>query len=192
MQPAVSKNYQASLKVLGEIAALEDVRLPDLPYGDVIGTIIEAEAAASFRELLESGRSRDLRAANDKWGGYAGCSVLAVDYLQAMRVRTTIKRQLDELYANLDAVVAPARNTVAYPLDVDFQKAYPGVGGGTPIIPAGNLAGQPAIAVPNGLGDNNLPTGVQFTGRAWSEARLLTLAKRYQEATDFHTRRPKA
>ena len=109
MQPAVSKNYQASLKVLGEMAALEDVRLPDLPYGDVISTIIEAEAAASFRDLLESGRSRDLRAANDKWGGYAGCGVLAVDYLQAMRVRTTIKRQLDELYANLDAVVAPAR-----------------------------------------------------------------------------------
>jgi aspartyl-tRNA(Asn)/glutamyl-tRNA(Gln) amidotransferase subunit A len=191
MQPAVTKNYQASLKVLGEWATLEDVRLPQLPYGDSISTIIEAEAAASFRELLESGRSRELRAANDKWGGYPGMAVLAVDYLQAMRVRTTIKRRLDELFASLDAVVAPSRNTVSYPIDVDFQKAYPGVGGGPPLIPAGNLAGQPAISVPNGFGDNNLPTGLQFTGRAWSEDRLLTLAKRYQEATDFHTRRPK-
>ena len=190
MQPAVGKNYEVSLKVLSGFATLEDVRLPQLPYGDVISTIIEAEASASFRELLESGRSRDLRAANDKWGGYAGVAVLAVDYIQAMRVRTTIKRQLDEAFTTLDAVVAPSRNTVAYPIGVDFQKAYPGVGGGPPLIPAGNLAGQPAISVPNGFGDNNLPTGIQFTGRAWSEPRLLTLAKRYQEATDFHARRP--
>ena len=55
-----------------------------------------------------------------------------------------------------------------------------------------NLAGQPAISVPNGFGPNNLPTGIQFTGRAWSEARLLTIAHAYQQATDWHRRRPPA
>lgn len=64
------------------------------------------------------------------------------------------------------------------------------IGFGPPIIQAGNLAGQPALAIPNGFGPNNLPTGIQFTGKAWSEARLLSIAHAYQQATDWHTRRP--
>jgi aspartyl-tRNA(Asn)/glutamyl-tRNA(Gln) amidotransferase subunit A len=190
-QPAVRNNFESSLKVLAKFAALEDVDYPNQPYGDVISVIINAEAAASFRELLETGRCRDLRASADRFSGYAGLTVLAVDYLQAMRVRTTIKRRLDEFYQRFDAIVAPSRATVAYPINVDFAKAYPGVGGGPPVIPAGNLAGQPALSVPNGFGDNNLPTGIQFTGRVWTEARLIAVARAYQSATDWHTRRPK-
>ena len=87
-----------------------------------------------------------------------------------------MKRAMDELYATYDALVAPALATVAYPIDQDFDRAYPGFGGGPPIIPAGNIVGQPAVSVPNGFGDNNLPTGIQFTGRVWSEARLLEVA----------------
>jgi aspartyl-tRNA(Asn)/glutamyl-tRNA(Gln) amidotransferase subunit A len=62
--------------------------------------------------------------------------------------------------------------------------------GGPPIIPAGNLVGQPALSVVNGFGPNNLPTGIQFTGKVWSEARLLSIAHAYQQATDWHRRRP--
>jgi aspartyl-tRNA(Asn)/glutamyl-tRNA(Gln) amidotransferase subunit A len=108
-----------------------------------------------------------------------------------MRVRVKMIKTLHELYAKYDALVAPSRSTVAYPIDVDFEKAYPGTGGGPAIIPAGNIAGQPAISVPNGFGLHGLPTGIQFTGKAWSEARLLTIAHAYQQATDWHTRRPK-
>ena len=57
---------------------------------------------------------------------------------------------------------------------------------------AGNAVGQPALSIPNGFGIKGLPTGIQFTGRVWSEARLLALARAYQEATDWHTRRPPA
>ena len=66
----------------------------------------------------------------------------------------------------------------------------PSMSGGPPLIPAGNAVGQPALSVPNGLGAHGLPTGLQFTGRAWSEARLLALAQAYQKATDWHRRRP--
>jgi aspartyl-tRNA(Asn)/glutamyl-tRNA(Gln) amidotransferase subunit A len=166
------------------------IDFPSQPFGDAVSTIIQAEAASAFRELLESGRSRELRAANCRWGGYPGLTILAVDYLQAMRVRTRMKKTLDELYARYDAIVAPSRQTVAYPINVDFNRAYPGTGGGAPLIPAGNLVGQPAISVPNGFGENRLPTGIQFTGRAWSEERLLALARLYQERTDWHARRP--
>src|SRR5207244_5845976 len=108
--------------------------------------------ASTFRNLIESGKSRELRAANDRWGGYAASMVLAVDYLQAMRLRGPMQRALEELYAKYDALVAPARTTVSYPIEVDFDKAYPGLGSGPAIIPAGNAVGQPAISVPNGFG----------------------------------------
>jgi Asp-tRNA(Asn)/Glu-tRNA(Gln) amidotransferase A subunit family amidase len=192
VQPAVRQNFEQSLKVLGKFCQItEDVAFPDRPFGPVVSTLINAEAASAFRDLLDSGRASQLRAANDRWGGYAGATILAVDYLQAMRIRTEMKKALDELYAKYDALIAPSRSTVAYPIDVEFEKAYPGKGGGPPVIPAGNIAGQPAISVPNGFGPNNLPTGIQFTGKVWSEARLLAIAHAFQQATDWHTRRPK-
>jgi aspartyl-tRNA(Asn)/glutamyl-tRNA(Gln) amidotransferase subunit A len=191
-QPEVRRNFEASLEVLRRIGQVEEgIALPDLPFGPVVSLLIQVEGASAFRDLLESGRAGQLRAARDKWGGYPGAAVLAVDYLQAMRVRTKMKRELDRLQARFDALVAPTRSTVAYPLDRDFDRAYPGRNGGPPLIPAGNLAGQPAVSVPNGFGANGLPTGLQFTGRAWSEARLLRLAWAYQQATDWHRRRPR-
>jgi aspartyl-tRNA(Asn)/glutamyl-tRNA(Gln) amidotransferase subunit A len=190
-QQAVRENFEASLTVLRRFCdTVEIIDFPTMPFGDAVSTIIQAEAASAFRDLLESGRVRDLRAANCRWGGYPGLTVLAVDYLQAMRVRKRMQRTLDELYARYDAIVAPSRQTVAYPINVDFDRAYPGLGGGAPLIPAGNLVGQPAISVPNGFGENRLPTGLQFTGRVWGEERLLALARAYQERTDWHTRRP--
>jgi aspartyl-tRNA(Asn)/glutamyl-tRNA(Gln) amidotransferase subunit A len=191
-QEAVVKNFEASLEVLRKQGCTIDaVELPNQPFGPVVSTLLSAEAANAFREFLDRGGPRELRAVNDRWGGYAGTMVFAVDYLQALRVRTVMKRTFDELYAKFDAIVAPSRGTVAYPVGMDFDKAYPKFRGGTALIPAGNIVGQPAISVPNGFGENNLPTGIQFTGRVWSEARLLTLAHRYQQATDWHTRRPK-
>jgi aspartyl-tRNA(Asn)/glutamyl-tRNA(Gln) amidotransferase subunit A len=190
-QPEVKKNFEESLRVLGRFAdVVEDVEFPTLPFGDTVDTIIRAESASAFRDLLESGEVQKLRSPADRWGGYAAAMVLAVDYLQAMRVRGVMKRAMDELYARYDALVAPSRATVSYPVDLDFGKAYPGTGGGPPLIPAGNAVGQPALSVPNGFGQKDLPTGLQFTGRVWGEGRLLQLAHAYQQATDWHRKRP--
>src|SRR5579885_2597464 len=192
VQAAVKENFEAALKVLADFAEIEtDVPLPDLPFGAVVGTVIQAEGASAFRDLIEGGRLKELRRAEDKLSAYAGLVLPAVDYLQAMRLRGRMKREMDALYAKYDALVAPSRGTVAYPIDKDFDKAYPGTGGGgTVVIPAGNLVGQPALSVPNGFGLKGLPTGVQFTGRAWGEARLLSLAHAYQQATAWHRKRP--
>ena len=53
-----------------------------------------------------------------------------------------------------------------------------------------NLAGVPAITVPCGFTDANLPVGLQFTARKMDEATLLQVAAAYQHATDWHERRP--
>ena len=191
VQPEVKKNFEESVKLLRRFADVDDsVEFPDMPFGPVVSTIVGAEGASAFRDLLESGRAGLLRQTNDRWGGYAASMTLAVDYLQAMRIRGPMKRELDKLYSKYDALVAPSRATVSYPIALDFDKAYPGVGGGPAVIPAGNIAGQPAISIPNGFGANNLPTGIQLTGRAWGEARLVALASLYQRETDWHRKRP--
>jgi aspartyl-tRNA(Asn)/glutamyl-tRNA(Gln) amidotransferase subunit A len=191
VQPEVKKNFEDALHVLAGFAeVVEDVELPALPFGDVVGTIIKAEAASAFRDLLDTGKAAALRAPADRWGGYAASMVLAVDYLQAMRIRGVMKRAMEELYAKFDALVAPSRSTVAYPVAVDFDKSYPGLLSGPPVIQAGNVVGQPALSVPNGFGQQGLPTGIQFTGRAWSEGRLLQVAQAYQQATEWHRKRP--
>jgi aspartyl-tRNA(Asn)/glutamyl-tRNA(Gln) amidotransferase subunit A len=191
VQPEVKKNFEASLKVLGRFAeVVEGVKFPRLPFGSAVSLIIQAEGASAFRELIDSGKARELRSPNFHFGIYSASMVLAVDYLQAMRLRGRMKKALDEVVAGYDALVAPSRSTVAYPVGLDFHKAYPKHGGGPPVIPAGNIAGQPALSVPNGFGAHGLPTGIQFTGRAWSEYRLIALAHAYQQATEWHKKRP--
>jgi aspartyl-tRNA(Asn)/glutamyl-tRNA(Gln) amidotransferase subunit A len=191
VQPEVRKNFEEAVDVLKRHADIEpDVALPDLPYGPVVGIIVNAEGASAFRDLIESGRLAELQNPRDRIGGYVGMTVLAVDYLQAQRVRTRIRLALDELLSRYDALIAPTRATVAYPIGVEFERAYPGVGGGPPLIPAGNAAGVPALSIPNGFGQAGLPTALHLMGRAFSEATLIALANAYQRETEWHRQRP--
>jgi aspartyl-tRNA(Asn)/glutamyl-tRNA(Gln) amidotransferase subunit A len=103
-----------------------------------------------------------------------------------------MKAAVNKLYEHFDAIAAPTRATVAYPTDKNFEDVYPGVSGGPPLIAAGNLCGLPALAVPNGYGENGLPTSLSFMGAAFSESRLLALGMAWQEHSDFHRRRPPA
>ncbi len=57
-----------------------------------------------------------------------------------------------------DAIVSPTLSTVTFPVGVPFDKAYPKYPGGPSLISPGNLAGLPALALPNGFGPNGLPT----------------------------------
>ena len=105
-------------------------------------------------------------------------------------LRRPMKRAMAELFARFDAVVTPTRATVAYPADKGFGEVYAGISGGPAVIPAGNLCGLPAIAVPNGFGENGLPTSMSLMGPALSEELLASAAHAYQSRTDWHTRRP--
>ena len=188
-QDAVRRNFERAVEVLEEFAAFEEVELPELPYGPVTGTIIGAEAASAFEELIRSGRIHELTAPEDRIGGYARLTILATEYLRAMRARPAIQRAFDDLTRRYDALVAPTRSTVANPVDVRFSEYFRGTGG-PPIIPGSNVAGIPAIGVPNGFGERGLPTGIQFVGRAFEENRLIAIARAYQSRTDWHRRRP--
>jgi aspartyl-tRNA(Asn)/glutamyl-tRNA(Gln) amidotransferase subunit A len=189
-QPEVKENFLRSLDVLKKFASVEmDVKLPDFPYGPAVGTIVDAEGASAFRDLIESGRVAELASPTGRVGGYSASLVTAVDYLHAMRLRIPMRRAWDEMFTKHGILVAPSRATVSYPLNKTFDQAYPNISASSP-IGASNLVGAPGLSIPNGFGQHNLPTGIQFIGPAWSDQLLIDLADKYQQATDWHKRRP--
>jgi Asp-tRNA(Asn)/Glu-tRNA(Gln) amidotransferase A subunit family amidase len=103
-----------------------------------------------LRGLIESGRSRELAQYDDRLGGYAAYATLAVDYIDALRRRVLMIADLRRAFGAYDAIVSPTLATVARPVGVPFDEAYPAFRGGPDLIAAGNLAGLPALCVPVG------------------------------------------
>jgi aspartyl-tRNA(Asn)/glutamyl-tRNA(Gln) amidotransferase subunit A len=190
--PAVKANFERALAELAEFCDLvPDVELPRFPYGAAVETIVNAEGAAAFRQLIESGRSRELRAVDDRTGGYSAYATLAVDYIDALRQRTLMLAEFARAFDGYDAIASPTLPTVAYPIGLPFDKAYPKYPGAINLIAPGNLTGSPAVCFPNGFGDDGLPTGMSLLGRPFAEAKLTGIARRYQARTAHHAARPK-
>lgn len=190
VQPAVRENFDAALVALGDaVTVTRDVPFPDLPWGPAVGAIVSAEGASAFLDLIESGGVSRLRCPADRTGAYSSLLLPAVDYLQAMRLRRPMREAMARVFESYDVIATPTRATVAYPI-APFASAYPGISGGPGVIPAGNLVGAPAIALPNGFGENGLPTSLSFMGAPFSEGLLASLGTAYQARTDWHTRRP--
>jgi Asp-tRNA(Asn)/Glu-tRNA(Gln) amidotransferase A subunit family amidase len=186
-EPEVPQAFDAALHELGRMAILEDVTLPDLPFGATAGTLIVAEVASAFEDLIESGRVSELADPGSRLGGYSSTMVYARDYLRALRVRKRLQRSLDELLAKYDALVAPTLPGVASLLAANLEEVF---AGDDPVGGAGNCCGIPAISVPMGFGADHLPLGIQFVGRAGEENTILAIAKAYQERTPWHLERP--
>jgi aspartyl-tRNA(Asn)/glutamyl-tRNA(Gln) amidotransferase subunit A len=189
VSPMVAQNYEASLQVLRTLGTVEEVELPDLPYDAAATMIITCEAASAFEEFLQDGLANGLTAPEDRVSLYAGLSVPAVDYLRALRLRRRASRAVGAVVARYDAIVAPTLALVATPIDADFTAAFHGERGPS-LGAAGNLCGLPAITVPNGLGEDGLPTGLEFLGRAFDERTILAAARAFQATTDFHQAHP--
>ena len=185
----VLANFEKSLKILEKVATIEEIELPDLPYEAITRTILNAESASAFEELIESGRTSELTAPEDHYGLYARTAVLAKDYLKALRLRAVMAKAADEAMSGYDAVVAPARRSPATPVDEEFRRTSPGTAKDL-MGAVGNGAGLPSVAVPNGFTGSGLPTGIQFMGRAYSENAILAVARDYQSMTDWHKRHP--
>jgi aspartyl-tRNA(Asn)/glutamyl-tRNA(Gln) amidotransferase subunit A len=198
VQPEVRANFENSLKVLSTFADIEhDIQFPDYPYAQIIGLIIAAEGASAFRDLTETGTARQLQNPTARVTGYADAVVSAVDYLQAQRVRKRARMAMDEVLRRYDAIVAPTMNAVSRRVDENWDPPRQESSStprprpqGLSLLPAGNIGGIPGITVPNGLGQNSLPTGVQFVGAAWSERTLIEIADAYQQRTEWHRKRP--
>lgn len=110
-------------------------------------------------------------------------------YRQAQKVRTLIKKDFEDAYKTVDAIISPVAPTPAFkvgemsdPLSMYLQDVF--------VIPQA-MAGIPALSVPCGFSTKNLPMGLQIMGPQWGEETVLKIGHAYEQATDWHTKKPK-
>ena len=130
-----------------------------------------------------------LTAPEDRFGGYAGLTILAKDYIRALRIRGMIAKIVDQAFEDFDVLVGPRRPSVAPSIEGEFRSVIRA--GAKDLMGAiGNGVGLPAISDPNGFSDAGLPTGIQFMGRAYAENTVLQIASSYQSLTKWHEYHP--
>lgn len=167
------ENDKATLETLRRAGIeLVPIELPDLPARDLVMTI-SVEGATAFDELTRSGRdSMMVQQHKNAWPNVfrAGRFITAVEYLQAQRVRSLIIQQMHEKIKGIDVYLSPS-----------FA--------GSNLVMT-NLSGHPCVVLPNGFQKNGMPTTITFMGQLYGEAKVLALAKLYQDLTDFNEQRP--
>jgi aspartyl-tRNA(Asn)/glutamyl-tRNA(Gln) amidotransferase subunit A len=194
-EPTARPDFAKALETIRSLGVeVTETKLPEFPYGPIISTIISSEGAAIFEPLIQSGKVDQLVDAKQIAGLKAGLEIPAKDYLKAMRIRTLIKDAFRDLFAEVDVLLAPSRlgpaPKITQPLDrPSSDRPLPKTPGLTALIPAGNLAGLPALSLPCGFADG-MPIGIQLVGRPFTENTLLGIGKAFQDRTTFHRRRP--
>ncbi len=110
-------------------------------------------------------------------------------YLKALKVRRLIRRDYDEAFGQVDLIAGPVTTSTAFkigekvddPLAMYLVDLY---------TVSANLAGIGGMSIPCGFGAGGLPIGLQLQAPPFEEERLLRAAHMYQQATDWHQRKP--
>ena len=105
-------------------------------------------------------------------------------YLQAQKVRALIKRDFDEAFAKVDAILTPATPSAAFGMDEKQDDPVTMYLNDVFTVTA-NLAGLPGLAVPAGLDRQGLPLGLQVIGRAFDEETVFAVGTAIERAADF-------
>lgn len=109
-------------------------------------------------------------------------------YVKAQKIRTLIKQDFDQAFAQVDVIAAPTSPTVAFPLNSRTNDPYQMYLADVFTIPC-NMAGIPGISLPCGFSEN-LPVGLQLLGKAFDEATVLGVAHAYEQAAGWHRQTP--
>jgi aspartyl-tRNA(Asn)/glutamyl-tRNA(Gln) amidotransferase subunit A len=211
MDPEVERAVRAAIEVLkGLGAGVERVSLPATPYALATYYVIApAEASSNLARydgvkygLRVDGRDLVDMESRTRAAGFGaevkrrvmlGTYVLSAGYYdayygKAQKVRTLVRRDFDAAFGRVDLVVAPTTPNVAFvhgekedPVAMYLNDVF--------TIPA-DMAGVPAVSVPCGFTAAGLPIGLQLIGRTLDEATVLRAAYAYEQATDWHRRRP--
>jgi aspartyl-tRNA(Asn)/glutamyl-tRNA(Gln) amidotransferase subunit A len=110
-------------------------------------------------------------------------------YLQAQKIRRMIADDFQQAFQQCDVIAGPVAPTVAWTLGGHGNDPLADYLADIFTLPA-SLAGLPGMSVPAGFGAGGLPVGLQLIGNYFSESRLLNMAHRLQQVTDFHSRQP--
>ncbi len=149
------------------------IEVPDTLPTSALRIILNAEAAAAFDELTRSGRDDLLvRQQRGAWPNSFRQArfIPAVEYIQANRIRTMLMGEMQSVMSGIDLFVTPSY-------------------GGSVLLTT-NLTGHPSITLPHGFTEAGTPSSITFVGQLFGEAKMMAVAKRYQDATGFHLRQP--
>ena len=212
MQPEVKTVVEAAIKKLEGLGARVEweVSLPNTPCALAVYYIIapsEASAnlarydgvkygfsyqADSMWESIEGTRQHGFGAEVKRrimLGTYAlSAGYYDAYYLKAQKVRTLIRREFDQAFEKFDALLTPTSPTVPFRIGEKVDDPLQMYLSDVCTLPI-NIAGLPAMSVPAGFADG-LPVGMQIIGKPFAEETLLKIAYAYEQATEWHKRRP--
>ena len=194
VDPQMEQAVRRAIDVLGELGAtVTEVSWPMYHHSMAISTtILMAEATAYHSNLIRTRGSQlhpPVRLRVE-----AGIFISAADYLQAQRARTLFDRQSRDILNEVDILVGPTEPITAHRIGATEVQVGDTTMGSTPALTQYtrpfNLNGFPAITVPCGFSDYGLPIGLQLGGRPFDEETVLRAAHAYEQATEWHKRRP--
>jgi aspartyl-tRNA(Asn)/glutamyl-tRNA(Gln) amidotransferase subunit A len=149
-----------------------------------------AEPGGDLRDLYERTRAEGF-GAEVRRRILIGTYVLSAGYydayyLKAQKIRALIKRDFDEAFADVDAIVTPATPSAAFGMDEKQDDPVTMYLNDVFTVTA-NLAGLPGLAVPAGLDAQGLPLGLQVIGRAFDEESVFAVGAAIEQAAAFTT-----
>jgi aspartyl-tRNA(Asn)/glutamyl-tRNA(Gln) amidotransferase subunit A len=185
VKPEVANAFETALATLRELGAeVRDVGIPSIGAAPAFMVIMLSEAFAYH--------ARDLRERPELYGEVlreklmVGGLFTSDEYVQAQRLRARLRADMHQALTDVDVLATPTA-TVTAPsfataLDPDFPFARSN-------MPPFNMSGLPALALPCGFA-NGLPISLQLAGRPFDEATVLRAGHAFEQATDWHRRRP--
>jgi len=172
-------------KTLEQVRALGAKLTPlEVPWFPYYASALAVEKAVFHSEFFLSPRHRELSRPDLAAGFRSPRLTSAVDYLVSQRARTMMMMKLAEATAGLDVWLSIATHSKAGVIE---EKDGPTQWHSE----MANLAGYPALAVPNGLNETGTPTSVTVYGRPFADGAVLALGQACQDASGFHLQHPK-
>lgn len=211
MEPGVRAAVEAAIEEIKKLGAeAVEVSLPNTKYGSMVYAIVcPSEVSSNLgrydgirygHSTKEGGSLLDVyqKSRAEGFGDEAkrrimtGTYVLSAGYYdayykKAQRVRRLIMDEFEEVFKQVDILLAPSSPNVAQTLGQAADNPLHGYIADQLNIP-GSLAGLPALSVPCGFSDN-LPVGLQIIGPQWGDQKVFNVGAAYQEVTDWHTKK---
>jgi aspartyl-tRNA(Asn)/glutamyl-tRNA(Gln) amidotransferase subunit A len=213
MQTEVKTAVEAAIKQAQELGAqiTWDVSLPSTPYALAVYYIIApSEASANLARYDGVKYGFSYKEAQNMWdamektrqygfgaevkrrimlGTYAlSAGYYDAYYLKAQKVRTLIRREFDQAFEKYDALLTPTSPTVPFKIGEKVNDPVQMYLSDVCTLPI-NIAGVPAISIPAGFAQG-LPIGMQIIGKHFNEEVIFKIAYAYQQATDWHLKKP--
>ena len=170
-----------------EGARRADVALPGMVDAHTAHHAILAVEAAAFHGAWLRERPDDY-GSDVRRGLELGQLIAGVDYVNARRVQAIVRATFRAALAEADVLAAPCLPQPPLPVGESMSRE-PAVAWNRLLTPA-NIAGFPAISLPCGFDGAGLPVGLQLIGRPFEDALVLRVARAYERATEWGTRRP--